>query len=203
MYELKPIPEGYIASIVTHLEMFAPPANFPPRPSPEMRLEKVEMPTPGWYQPLFRHIGEDWLWFSRLMMTDTQLTGIIQDPATAIYALRDGRGDIGLLELNWHSQRECQIAFFGLVPEAIGGGAGSWLMGQGQKIAFEQGAERLWLHTCTHDHPTALPFYMRHGFRAFKREVEYGPDPRLTGDLRRDAASFHPIIGSKDPLGRP
>jgi len=39
-----------------------------------------------------------------------------------------------------------------------------------------------------------LPFYLRAGFTAYKREIEIADDPRLTGALRRDATPDVPII---------
>ena len=52
----------------------------------------------------------------------------------------------------------------------------------------------MWLHTCSLDHPDALDFYNRSGFKPFRRQVEVYDDPRLTGLLPRDAAARMPII---------
>ncbi len=200
-----PVPPGSIAAIVTHLEMVARPNTLPPKSAPGLSLRRVPEPPLDWYRRLHRNIGEEWLWFSRLMMRDDQLAEVIHHPNVAVYALRDGEQDVGLLELDWRQAPECEIAFFGVLPGAIGRGAGASLMGEAQRITFdEERATRLWLHTCTLDHPRALPFYLAHGFTAFRREVEIAPDPRLSGNVRRNAAAFHPIIdvprngGSKD-----
>ena len=77
---------------------------------------------------------------------------------------------------------------------ATGRGLGAWAMREVRRLAFVEGAARLWLHTCTLDHPRALPFYIAQGFRPFRREIEIAPDPRISGELRRDAAAFHPVI---------
>jgi hypothetical protein len=50
------------------------------------------------------------------------------------------------------------------------------------------------VHTCTLDHPAALGFYIRSGFRPFKRQLELSTDPRLDGTLPPDAAPGVPII---------
>jgi GNAT superfamily N-acetyltransferase len=196
MPSLIPVPAGAIAAIVTYLEIVAPwqaPVSATPRK--DLTLARLPSPDPSWYRALYRRIGAEWLWFSRLMMTAEQLAAVIRAPLVQVYALRQSGEDIGLLEMDWRQAPECEIAFFGLVPGMVGSGAGSWLMRQAQQLAFDEGnATRLWLHTCTLDHPAALPFYLRHGFRAFRREVEIAPDPRLTGDLPRQAAAFHPII---------
>ena len=196
MSSLTAIPDGAIAAIVTYLEVLGRPGDQPAKPDADLSLTIVPKPGLDWYRDLYRRIGEEWLWFTRLMMNDAQLAAVIHHPNVAVYAVTQADEEIGILELDWRHAPECEIAFFGLVPEATSKGIGRWLMGEAQRIAFdEERATRLWLHTCTHDHPHALPFYLGQGFRAYKRELEIAPDPRLTGDLRRDAASFHPIIG--------
>lgn len=199
MSSFLPVPPGSIATVVTHLEMFEQPKALPGKPRPGLHLRRVREPSLDWYRSLYRRIGEQWLWFSRILMTDEQLLAVIHHPNEAVYALQDGDQEIGLLELNWRQAPECEIALFGLTPDATGGGAGAWMMGQAQRIAFdEERAARVWLHTCTLDHPRALPFYVNQGFKAFRREVEIAPDPRLSGNICRNAAAFHPIIDVHD-----
>jgi ribosomal protein S18 acetylase RimI-like enzyme len=53
---------------------------------------------------------------------------------------------------------------------------------------------RVWLHTRTLDHPAALAFYQRSGFRPFRRQVEISDDPRLDGTAPRNVAKHVPII---------
>jgi hypothetical protein len=53
---------------------------------------------------------------------------------------------------------------------------------------------RVWLHTCSFDHPAALAFYQRAGFRPFRRQIEIADDPRLDGTVPRSAAAHVPII---------
>jgi hypothetical protein len=60
--------------------------------------------------------------------------------------------------------------------------------------AWAHPIERLWVHTCTLDHPGALAFYVRSGFRPYRRQVEVADDPRLSGALPRNAAPHVPII---------
>ena len=51
------------------------------------------------------------------------------------------------------------------------------------------------VHTCSLDHPAALPSYLRAGFVARGRAFESFPDPRLTGLLPRDVAPQLPLVG--------
>ena len=89
---------------------------------------------------------------------------------------------------------QCEIVFFGVTAKLIGSGAGRWLMNRALELAWSRPIARLWLHTCTHDHPAAVAFYQRSGFRAFRRQIEIEDDPRLDGTAPRDAARHVPVI---------
>ena len=64
-----------------------------------------------------------------------------------------------------------EIAYFGLTSAAQGQGLGRWLLGRAIDAAWTAGAEALWLHTCTLDHPAALPNYRARGFVPVAEEV--------------------------------
>src|SRR5664279_4142837 len=90
------IPRGKIAAVVTHLEMLERPA-IAPDAHGAWTLRHVSVPDLDWFRELYRSIGAEWLWFSRLRMSDAELAARIQSPATKIYALvHDGR-DEGLV----------------------------------------------------------------------------------------------------------
>jgi len=191
---LTPVPRGHVAAVVTSLEMLTrPPAR--PLPASPLRLERWRKPGAEKYRQLFRRIGEPWMWFSRLIMAEEQLVSIIQDPGDEIYAVLDARGiEVGILELDFRTEGQCEIGFFGLVPELSGQGHGRWLMAQAMALAWRPGVERVWVHTCTLDHPGALGFYRRQGFTPFARFVETFADPRLAGHLPREASPHVPLI---------
>lgn len=191
---LDPVPAGQVATIVTSLEMLSPPK---PRPLPDapLRLIRWRAPTTTAYRTLFRRVGEPWLWFSRLVMDEAALAAIIGDPAVEIFAVQDPRGiEVGILELDFREVGRCELGFFGLVPELAGKGFGRWLMAHALAMAWRKGVARVWVHTCTLDHPTALGFYRKSGFTPCARAVETFADPRLAGILPREAAPHVPIL---------
>lgn len=191
---LTPVASGELAAVVTSLEMLERPR---PRalPASPLRLARWKEPRADAYRTLFRRVGAPWLWFSRLLLDDGALRAIICDPAVEVSAVLDRAGiEIGLLELDFRVAGQCEIAFFGLVPELTGKGHGSWLMTQALTIGWRPGIERMWVHTCTLDHPSALAFYQRQGFVPFARAVETFADPRLLGVLPRDAAPQIPLL---------
>lgn len=187
------IPAGKIAAVVTHLEMTARPA---PQSDPPgaWTLRRVDTPDLDWFRDLYRRVGAEWLWFSRLQMKDADLAAIIHSPLVEVHALVEGGRDEGLLELDFRVSGQCELAFFGVTSKLIGSGAGRWLMNCALERAWARRVARVWVHTCTLDHPGAVAFYQRSGFRAFRRQVEIADDPRLDGTLLRDAARHAPII---------
>ena len=193
---LIPVADGDVAAIVTTLEMRRRPRPVPLPDSP-LRLVRWEMPVPERYRALFRRVGEPWLWFSRLMLSDAHLTAIIHDPAVEIFAVIDRHGiEVGMLELDLRSRAECEIAYFGVIPELAGQGHGRWLMAQALAAAWRNGIERVWLHTCSLDHSSALNFYRAQGFTALSRTIETFADPRVTGLLASDAAPQIPRLAA-------
>lgn len=193
---LTSVPDDHVAAIVTHLEMTSrPPAR--PLPDSALRLVRWDAPDPVKYRALFDRVGTRWLWFSRAVMSDDALTAIIGDPTVEVYAVIDPKGiEVGILELDFRAAGHCEIAFFGLISELAGGGHGRWLMAQAFARGWRQGIDRMWVHTCTLDHPSALNFYRAQGFVAIKREIETFPDPRLSGHLPMNAAPQVPVLGT-------
>lgn len=188
------VPDGMLAMVVTHLEMHEK-AALRDVPPPEGFALRQVTPTLDWYRDVFRRVGaQEWLWFERLTYTNEKLRRIIADPDVQIFTLsKDGR-DEALLELDFRTQGECELVYFGLTPALIGTGAGRFLMNHAIETAWSRPIRRFHVHTCTIDSPQALGFYIRSGFTAYRRQIEVAPDPRLTGMLNRDAAPHVQVI---------
>ena len=189
------IPAGKIATVVTYLEMRTRP-RLRRLPKHGLALERISDDIDR-YRRLFREVGEPWMWFSRAVMPADALRAILRDPRVESWALVQGDRDIGLLELEFRRDGECELSYFGLIPEAIGQGAGRFLMNEAIRRAFSRGIRRLFVHTCSLDHPGALDFYRRSGFVPYRRAIEVADDPRLTGALPSTAAPQIPLIGGE------
>ncbi|ATY32308.1 GNAT family N-acetyltransferase [Sphingomonas psychrotolerans] len=193
---LNPVPDDHVATIVTSLEMRSKPPLRPAAASP-LRLAHWPAPASEKYKTLFRRVGAPWLWFSRLVIPEEALRRILDDDKVEVYAVTDRAGiELGMLELDFRVEGNCELSYVGLVPELTGKGNGGWLMAQALGLAWRKGVERVWVHTCTLDHPAALGFYRRHGFVPYKRTVESFADPRIGGILAPDAAPHIPCLGS-------
>jgi GNAT superfamily N-acetyltransferase len=194
---LTPVIPGELATIVTSLEMVMRPKPAPLPDSP-LRLNPWPECAAEKYRALFKRVGGPWLWFSRLAMDDASLTSMIHHPQVALWAVCDPRGiEVGILELDFRTEGQCELAFLGLVPELAGQGHGRWLMAQALALAWRPGIKRVWVHTCTLDHPSALHVYRRSGFVPYACAIETFPDPRLIGLLPRDMAPQVPLY---DPV---
>lgn len=193
-----PVPPGYLAAVVTYLDMHAAPAydgQSIGSESDTLALERLGAAQLDRYRAVYRAVGTPWLWFSRLRMPDEQLRTILGDERVQAFVVRDADRDVGLLELDFREPGECELAFFGLVNDYVGRGAGRWLIREAIARAWAQPIRRLHVHTCTLDHPQAVTFYQRAGFRPYARAVEVTPDPRLDGTLPREAGAHAPVIG--------
>jgi GNAT superfamily N-acetyltransferase len=193
-FERIDVPVGKIASVVTSLEMFARPSERREINQHGLHLQAASRPALGWYRELFTRIGSDWLWASRLELSDDELSRILGDPHVEVYTARRGTEDIALLELDFREPGTCELAFFGLTASYVGSGAGRWLMNRALEIVWSRPISRFWVHTCTNDHPDALRFYMRSGFRPFRQHVEIEDDPRIIGTLPRHVAPHVPVL---------
>ena len=193
------LPAGKIANIATCLQMFAIPETHQPRAAPPgFSLQPLAGSNLARYRALFRAVGEPWLWFSRLCWDDARLAATLDDPDVEAFALSGPNGDAGILEFDFRVPGDVELAFFGLVPDAVGSGLGRYLMAEAVTRAFARGPRRFWVHTCTLDHPAALPFYRKAGFVPWKRQIEVADDPRLCGIASPQAAPHIPLIAAAD-----
>jgi ribosomal protein S18 acetylase RimI-like enzyme len=186
------LPPGKIAAVATYLEMGRPPKM--PAANPSLGRFEPLVGDLARYRRLFADVGRPWLWFSRALLSDGQLRAIIDDPAVEALAYKVNGRDAGIVELDFRKPGECELAFLGLAPGVIGRGLGRELAAEGIRRAFARPISRLWLHTCTLDHPAAVRFYRSVGFVPYRRALEVADDPRLTGRLPRDAAPDVPIV---------
>jgi GNAT superfamily N-acetyltransferase len=194
---LTPVADDQLATIVTTLEMRRRPP-LRPIPASRFRLARWETPALDRYRALFARVGAPWLWFSRLTMADAALAAIVHDAGIAVHAVVDPAGiEVGMVELDFRTADACEISYFGLVPELAGQGHGRWLMAETLARAWAKGVERVWLHTCTLDHPAALGFYRAQGFAAIGRTIETFPDPRALGLLPPETAPQIPYLASR------
>lgn len=188
------VPLGKVAMIVTQLEMRAP-ATMHTMDLPDgVSFHQVDA-DPAWFRDIFTRVGSlEWLWYGRLKLDDTELSEILDDPLVEHYTLRKDGRDEALLELDFRTKGECELAYFGLTQALIGTGSGRHLMNVAIERAWSKPITRFHVHTCTLDSPQALGFYRRSGFTPVRQQVEIDDDPRLLGILPESAGPNIPVF---------
>ncbi len=166
-----------VTVVRTYLEMLAPGDLTPARePAPGPRIEQVGGCPPSFVRYLYTEVGRAWRWTDRLGWSDAEIAGYLSRGGVTLHVLYVEHAPAGYYELLGHDDGSVEIASFGLLPEYTGRGLGGWMLTRAVRDAWARGATRVWLHTCTLDHPSALPNYERRGFVVFKTET-YETEP--------------------------
>ncbi len=154
---------------VWHLEMTTRPESVPDS-SKRYTLRKTETPVPELNRFLYATVGAPWKWYMRLDWSWQQWLDYLSKPGIETWIAYQGATPIGYFELEQQPLATAEIAYFGLLPEFVGQGLGGILLEDAIEKAWQPGRDRVWLHTCSLDHPNALPNYLSRGFRVFKEE---------------------------------
>jgi len=141
------------------------------RPSDDLRVIRSELPSPEFNRFLYRTVGADWRWVDRLDWSDEQWLAYLDRPAQQTWVGYVSGTPAGYFELEAQQGSEVEISYFGLLPRFIGRGYGGALLTAAVEKAWKMGARRVWVHTCTLDHPGALANYRSRGFRIYKEET--------------------------------
>jgi GNAT superfamily N-acetyltransferase len=161
-----------LAVVRTYLEMLSPGNLSPARePASGSRIERVPDCPPSFFRYLYAEVGRAYHWTDRLGWTDSEIAAYLRDGSVTLHVLYIDHAPAGYYELRRHTDGSVEIAYFGLLPEFTGRGLGGWMLTRAVEDAWARGANRVWLHTCTLDHASALPNYQKRGFRPFKTET--------------------------------
>jgi len=140
-------------------------------PSSDVTLERRDACPPDEWRRLYAEVGRDYHWIDRLVWTDEQIARHLARPGLELWILRERGEPAGYFELQRHDDGAIQIAYFGLLPHAIGRGLGKFMLTRAVELAWEHGATRVWLHTSSLDHSSALSNYLARGFSIWKQET--------------------------------
>lgn len=137
---------------------------------PGARLEPVRDCPWHFYRYLYVEVGRQYHWKDRLVWTEAEFRRHLDGPSTVWLLTMEG-APAGYFELRGHDDDSIEVAYFGLLPEFVGRGLGKYLLSRAVEEAWALGPRRVWLHTCTLDHPSALPNYLKRGFRKVSEET--------------------------------
>ncbi len=119
----------------------------------------------------YKQVGKKYRWKDRLTWTDEKWIKYISNKNLETYVIGEAEDLVGFFELLYNPElKETEISYFGLLEDYIGKGIGGYALSEAIKKSFEKKIKRVWLHTCTLDHPNALKNYIARGMRVFKKE---------------------------------
>ena len=143
----------------------------PAREVPELRVREVLPPEPALNSRFYEQVGGDWQWTDRLPWSAEEWIAYAARPELHTFVGTLADEEVGYFELEEQEGGDVEIALFGLLPAFIGRGVGGAFLSAAVDRAWAlPGTERVWVHTCTHDHEHALANYEKRGFRVFKVE---------------------------------
>lgn len=152
---------------VTFLEMQRQPSSYPRMPmNKQVALFRArEMPL-HYYRYLMDRVGRKWHWVAMLRLSDEELEAYLRAPGRDIRVMHLDGVPAGVFDLHVQGPDLVDLAYFGLMSEAIGQGLGRWFLGAAIETAWSYQPQRVVVQTCTLDHPAALPLYQKLGFNA-------------------------------------
>jgi ribosomal protein S18 acetylase RimI-like enzyme len=153
-----------------YLEMTDPAAHRA-KPAPaDLQISECRIKQFRFNRFLYQLIGEPWAWTDKLSWSDAQWRELVESPGHRTWVAYHQGAIAGYYELSKQG-RDVEILYFGLAPEFFGQGFGGALLSHAIESAWAwEGCERVWVHTCTFDHPSALANYQARGLRLYHEE---------------------------------
>ena len=142
-----------------------------PPPREGLTVVQARQPTVSFYRFLYNTVGRQYHWYSRGKLSDAELSAILTDSLNELHVLYADGTPAGFAELDRRVEGEVELVQFGLMPEFIGQGLGKWFLQWTVDRVWSYGPRRYWLHTCTLDHPAALPNYLKAGFILYRTDT--------------------------------
>jgi GNAT superfamily N-acetyltransferase len=142
----------------------------PKRTGADFRVIRTEVPCPEFNRFLYAAVGWQWSWIDKLPWEYEQWRAHVERPQFGTWVGYFSGTPAGYYELEQQADGNIEIVYFGLLPQFTGKGLGGALLTSAIESAWDWGARRVWVHTCSLDHPSALANYLARGFRKFKEE---------------------------------
>ena len=154
----------------TYLQMFDRPQWVVAPPRDDLAVVHAKKPPVAYYRFLYDAVGRDYDWTSRKELSDAELAALLNDLRLEVHVLMVDGVPAGFAELDRRTEGEIELVQFGLIRDFIGQGLGKYSLQWTTDKAWSYSPKRFWLHTCTKDHPAALPNYLKAGFAICNKE---------------------------------
>lgn len=155
-----------------YMEMCLKPANRISLNTKNVEILELKKPDVDIYRFLFDATGGDLGWTDRKLLSDSELSAIINNENTSIIVLTFEGQYTGFAELMKYKNGDTELKYFGLMPTYRGKGLGKYFLNAVLHKAWDSNPKRIILNTCDIDHPAAIPVYQKAGFSIYKTEED-------------------------------
>ena len=157
--------------VTTYLEMRSP-AELRPNRCADERFWIGEASVKQWQFNRFLYfaVGSSWAWNDKRDWTDEQWRQYAESDQLRTFGAYFDGSPAGYYELHC-DREEVEIRYFGLLPAFVGRGLGGPLLSRALEDAWQMKPRRVWVHTCSLDHPAALANYQARGMKIYKTEI--------------------------------
>lgn len=165
-------------------------------------------PNPALNRFFYFGVGSDWLWRTRRPWTWADWENKISAPGYQTWIATSHGSPAGFFELNAADPTNVEIAYFGLLPTFVGAGLGPVFIRSCLDAAWSDPAtDRVWLNTCSFDHPRALSNYLDAGFEIERtteevEQIEDIPFEPWPGSGRAPRTTIHDHVDRLPGTGR-
>ena len=141
-------------------------------PGSNFKITQVNPPDFQLNKFFYKQIGKKYRWIDRLAWEDKKWIEFVENSKVKTFILKDSDNMVGFYEtIHDITKNHAEIAYFGILEEYFGKKCGGYLLSEAIANLFEDGINRVWLHTCSLDHKNALNNYIARGMKIFKSEI--------------------------------
>ncbi|MDY0168373.1 MAG: GNAT family N-acetyltransferase [Thermoguttaceae bacterium] len=130
-----------------------------------LEVRQVGIPCPEFSWFLHQAVGVEFRWGGRQGWGRREWAGHVAQPGLETWVGYVQGTPAGYFELAKQEDGSVRIECFGLLRQFFGQKLGGALLTRAVERCWEMGANRVWLRTCSHDHPHALQNYLARGFQ--------------------------------------
>lgn len=142
-----------------------------PVPQPAPQILRAALPSPALNRFLYTSVGGAWHWHDRLAWDWARWMQWLDRPALQTWVMYVEGTPAGYFELEKQADDDVELAYFGIAPAFLGRKLGGHLLTVAIEQAWAMSAQRVWVHTCSLDHPAALANYRARGMMLYREET--------------------------------
>jgi len=145
-----------------------------------LEIRQVQIPLPELNRMLYLAVGRDYHWRVRDQWSRERWLEYMGRPELETWVAYVQGTPAGYYEQELLPTTGAEVVNFGMLPDFVGRGFGGQMLAHAIERGWQRGAKRVWLHTCTLDHPNAPAHYQARGLKLYDtktelKEVDDGP----------------------------